>query len=122
MAERDEGASECPIGALGGYDPSGRQNVVATGSCENRTRQATRQDPSGRQERMSWESPSMVSKSHPVKVQLARLLRKESTTSLKWIAARLQMGSWKYVSNFLHARPITQCLNQGFYPCVNSEE
>ena len=47
--ERDEGASEWPIGALGGFDPSGRQNVVATGSCEIRTRQATRQHPSARQ-------------------------------------------------------------------------
>ena len=36
------------------------------------------------------------SKSHPVKVQLARRLRKESTMTLKWIAARLRMGSWTY--------------------------
>ena len=65
--------------------------------------------------KLEWkeESLSMVSKSHPVKVQLARVLRKESTMSLKWIAARLQMGSWTYVSNLLHARPKTQSLNEG---------
>jgi len=69
-------------------------------------------------EKLGWkeESLSMVSKSHLVKVQLARLLRKESTMSLKWIAARLQMGSWTYVSNLLNARSNTQPLNQGFLP------
>jgi hypothetical protein len=30
---------------------------------------------------------------------MARRLRKQSTTSMKWIADRLQMGSWSYVSN-----------------------
>ena len=60
--------------------------------------------------KVGWkeESLSMVAKSHPVKVQLARRLRKETTMSLKWIAARLQMGSWTYVSNLLHAMPSTQ--------------
>ena len=69
-------------------------------------------------EKLGWkeESLTMVSKSHLVKVQLARLLRKESTMSLKWIAARLQMGSWTYVSNLLNARSNTQPLNQGFLP------
>ena len=36
--------------ALGGFDPSGRQSIVATGTCENPTRQVSRQEPSGRQE------------------------------------------------------------------------
>jgi len=35
------------------------------------------------------------------KVKLARRLRAESTMSLKWIAQRLEMGSWTYVSNLL---------------------
>jgi hypothetical protein len=58
----------------------------------------------------------MVSKSHPVKVQLARMLRKESTMTLKWIAARLQMGSWTYVSNLLNAKPNTQYVSQELLP------
>ena len=69
-------------------------------------------------EKQGWKEQSltMVSKSHPVKIQLARLFRKESTMSLKWIAQRLQMGSWTYVSNLLNARSNTQPLNQGFLP------
>ena len=72
----------------------------------------------GELEKLGWkeESLRMVSKSHPVKVQLARRLRKETTLSLKWIAARLQMGSWTYVSNLLHAKPNTQRLNQELLP------
>ena len=35
------------------------------------------------------------------KVQLARRLRTETTMTLRWIADRLQMGSWTYVSNQL---------------------
>ena len=37
-------------------------------------------------------------KAHKVKIALAQRLRKETTMSLKWIALRLQMGSWSYVS------------------------
>jgi hypothetical protein len=40
-------------------------------------------------------------KGDPAKVAMARQLRKQSTMSLKWIADRLQMGSWSYVSNLL---------------------
>ena len=39
------------------------------------------------------------------KVALARSLRQQTTMSLRWIAARLQMGSWTYVSNLLSAQP-----------------
>ena len=35
---------------------------------------------------------------------IARRLRQETTMSLKWVAQRLQMGSWSYVSNLLNAR------------------
>ena len=35
------------------------------------------------------------------KVRLARRLREETTMTLKWIAARLQMGVWTHVSNLL---------------------
>jgi hypothetical protein len=37
------------------------------------------------------------------KIALAQRLRKETTMSLKWIALRLQRGSWTYVSNLLAA-------------------
>lgn len=35
------------------------------------------------------------------KVRMARTLREQTTVSLAWIAARLKMGSWTYVSNLL---------------------
>ena len=38
------------------------------------------------------------------KVALAKRLRQETTMSLKWIAQRLQMGSWTYVANLLNAK------------------
>jgi len=40
-------------------------------------------------------------KSDPVKVALARDLRFQTTMSLKWIARRLEIGSWTHVSNLL---------------------
>ena len=39
------------------------------------------------------------------KITAARRLRQETTMSLKWIAQRLHMGSWTYVSNLLHEKP-----------------
>ena len=38
------------------------------------------------------------------KVKLARRLRAETTMTLRWIAGRLQMGSWTYVSNLLREK------------------
>ncbi|MGI8435461.1 MAG: hypothetical protein ACR2NX_00930, partial [Chthoniobacterales bacterium] len=40
-------------------------------------------------------------KGHPVKVELARQLRRETPMSRRWIAERLRMGSVSYVSNLL---------------------
>jgi hypothetical protein len=42
------------------------------------------------------------------KVLLARRFCQETTMSLKWIAQRLQMGSWTYVSNLLNEPPETR--------------
>jgi hypothetical protein len=39
------------------------------------------------------------------KVKLARRLRAETTMTLRWIAGRLRMGSWTYVSNLLREKP-----------------
>ncbi len=38
------------------------------------------------------------------KVRTARRLRQETTMSLKWIAQRLHMGSWTYVSKLLNEK------------------
>ena len=40
-------------------------------------------------------------KSDPEKVKIALQLRRENIMTLKWIAQRLQMGSWANVSNCL---------------------
>ena len=42
-------------------------------------------------------------KGHPIKVELAKRLRRETTMSLRWIAERLCMGRWTNVSNLLCA-------------------
>ena len=47
---------------------------------------------------------------------LARRLRQETTMSLKWIATRLQMGTWTYVCNLLNEPPETQPRAQGVLP------
>jgi hypothetical protein len=36
------------------------------------------------------------------KIRIARRLRRETTMSLKWIAACLAMGTWTYLANRLH--------------------
>jgi hypothetical protein len=60
--------------------------------------------------RLGWDEIDLEGrrKGHRVKVMLARRLRQETTMSLKWIAQRLQMGSWTYVSNLLNQPPQTQ--------------
>ena len=37
------------------------------------------------------------------KVRIARRLRAETTMPLKWIAERLQMGSWTHAANRIYA-------------------
>jgi hypothetical protein len=46
-------------------------------------------------------------KGDPEKVRIARRLRRETTMTLAWIARRLGMGVWTYVSNLLGAKPVT---------------
>src|ERR1035441_8758149 len=60
--------------------------------------------------RLGWEEDDLGArrKGHRAKVMLARRLRQETTMSLKWIAQRLQMGSWTCVSNLLNEQPQTQ--------------
>ena len=47
-------------------------------------------------------------KSNPHKVRLAQQLRTRTSVSLKWIAQRLEMGSWTHVSNLLQ-RSAQEC-------------
>ena len=57
-------------------------------------------------DRLGWAEAELQlrRKGDPKKVAMARRLRRESTMTLKWIARRLQMGSWTYVSNLLQSR------------------
>jgi hypothetical protein len=67
--------------------------------------------------RLGWPENELRrrSKGDPAKVAVARRLRQETTMSLKWIAGRLHMGSWTYVSNLLAQKP-TASQPQGMLP------
>ena len=56
-------------------------------------------------ERLGWAESELTRqrKGDRHEVALARRLRAETTMSLAWIAQRLRMGSWSYVSNLLRA-------------------
>jgi REP element-mobilizing transposase RayT len=56
--------------------------------------------------RRGWKEQDLpaLPKGHKGKVALARRLRQETTMSLKWIAQRLHMGRWTYVSNLLREK------------------
>ena len=56
--------------------------------------------------RRGWKEEDLPGrrKGDKVKVVLAHRLRRETTMTLKWIARRLHMGSWTYVSNLLHEK------------------
>ncbi|HEU0008640.1 MAG TPA: hypothetical protein VFT34_02380 [Verrucomicrobiae bacterium] len=43
------------------------------------------------------------------KIGMAQGLRRETSVTLKWIAARLRMGSWSHVSNLLSAARKVEC-------------
>ena len=57
-------------------------------------------------QRRGWKEKDLAGlpKGDKSKVALARRLRQETTMSLKWIAQRLHMGSWTYVSNLLREK------------------
>ena len=59
----------------------------------------------GELKRHGWKESELGlrPKADKVKIAMAKRLRKETTMTLKWIAARLQMGSWTYVFNLLSA-------------------
>ncbi len=55
---------------------------------------------------MGWQEKELSErrKGDKGKVKLARQLRADTTMTLRWIADRLQMGSWTYVSNLLREK------------------
>jgi len=54
--------------------------------------------------RAKWDAAELKdqAKSHPLKVALALRLRKETTLTIREIASRLHMGSWKSLNNKLY--------------------
>ncbi len=56
--------------------------------------------------RLGWEKGDLQRrrKGDMGKVTTERRLRRETTMSLKWIAQRLRMGSWDYVSKLLREK------------------
>lgn len=52
-----------------------------------------------------WQESDLLArrKADPEKLEIARRLRRETTVSLKWVAARLRMGAWTYLANSLYA-------------------
>ena len=63
----------------------------------------------GEIQRLGWDEDELRArrKGGRAKVMLARRLRQETSMSLKWIAQRLHMGTWTYVSNLLNEPPPT---------------
>jgi putative transposase len=53
--------------------------------------------------KLDWSERQLAdeAKCHPAKVRLATTLRAETTMTLKWIAARLHMGTWTNLSTLL---------------------
>ena len=65
--------------------------------------------------RLDWTEKELAQrpKGDKQKVETARMLRQQTTMTLKWIAQRLHMGSWTYGANLLH---------QDHHHNVNSED
>ena len=50
-----------------------------------------------------WKETDLMErrKGDPEKIKMAVRLRRETTMTLRWVATKLQMGSWTYLSNLL---------------------
>ena len=57
-----------------------------------------------RLKKLGWKEDDLaqIQKGHSEKVRLALDLRKDTTSTIKWIAARLHMGSWTYLNHLLY--------------------
>jgi hypothetical protein len=61
--------------------------------------------------RLGWEEGELARrrKGDKGKMRAVRRLRQETAMTLAWIAQRLQMGSWTYVSNLLGSQKSRLC-------------
>ena len=55
-------------------------------------------------QRLRWAAGGLKqrAKSDPAKLALAARLRRETTLTMRWIAGRLRLGSWKSLNATLH--------------------
>jgi hypothetical protein len=85
------------VGKSAGESHSGAQRQE---SAEDRAQRIVREELA----RLGWTETQLQQrrKGDKNKVRIARRLRKETTVTLKWIAARLQMGAWTHVTNRLY--------------------
>jgi hypothetical protein len=58
-----------------------------------------------------WQASDLAKrrKGDPVKIALARELRRETTMTLRWICQRLAMGSWKAINRRLSELKLKKC-------------
>ena len=91
--------------------PQRKQRDISKGKIDGRSQEI---------QRLGWTEQDLRGrrKGDQRKVNIARRLRQESTMSLKWIAQRLQMGSWTYVSNLLHGESPTTLQAQPQLPLL----
>jgi hypothetical protein len=56
--------------------------------------------------RLGWSEADLARRPRgdPEKVRIARRLRAETAVSLRWVAARLQMGTWTSAANSLYRK------------------
>ena len=54
--------------------------------------------------RLKWKERDLAArrKGDPEKVKLALRLRAETAVTIKWIAQRLQMGTWTHLNHLLY--------------------
>jgi hypothetical protein len=58
----------------------------------------------GQMRLLGWTNRDLANtlKGDPRKVEIAKLVRQQTTMTLKWIATRLQMGTWTHVANRIY--------------------
>jgi putative transposase len=93
------------------YGQTGESHVAShrQETCEAHAQRIVREE----MQRRGWDEAELRrrAKGDVKKVQIAQRLRQESTMSLKWIAARLEMGTWTHVSNRLAQQRKPACVN-----------
>lgn len=71
-------------------------------TAEEKARRILRQE----LDKLGWPEAELArrAKGDARKVRIAQRLRTETSVTLKWIAQRLQMGTWTHVANLLHRK------------------